>query len=411
MSSRGLRIAIVADVFPPLRSSGAVQLRDLALELVRQGHHATVMVPSSDLASGWQIDDFQGVQVLRLRSMQTKDVGYVSRTAAEFLLPFLMKRQLRQSPLKGARWDGVIWYSPTIFLGPMAKALKRANGAKAYLIIRDIFPEWAADMGLLRRYGLPYGLFKWVAHCQYSVADVIGVQTPANLPYFNGWARRGHRSVEVLQNWLADPVGTTCSINVDDGPLRGRKVLVYAGNMGVAQGLDVFLDLAARLALRDDIGFLFVGRGTHAEALKRDAERRRLPNVVFHDEIDPLEIPALYEQCHVGLVSLDPRHRTHNIPGKFLTYMQSGLPVLARVNPGNDLIGLVHANRVGMASVSESAEELATLVLHLLDDMDLGSQVTRDRCRSLFRQLFTAEVAVKQVILALAPRAPTAIKG
>ncbi len=404
MSSGGLRIAIVADVFPPLRSSGAVQLRDLALELERQGHRATVMVPSPGLASGWQIDDFQGVQVLRLRSLQTKDVGYARRTAAEFMLPFLMRHHLRQSPLKDARWDGVIWYSPTIFLGPMAKALKRASGARAYLIIRDIFPEWAADMGLLRRYGLPYGLFKWVAHYQYSVADVIGVQTPANMPYFKNWAHRGSRSVEVLQNWLADPVKASCSIRVDDGPLRGRKVLVYAGNMGVAQGLDIFLDLAERLASRADIGFLFVGRGTHAETLSREAERRRLSNVVFHDEIDPLEIPALYAQCHVGIVSLDPRHRTHNIPGKFLTYMQSGLPVLARVNPGNDLIDLIHTNQVGMASVSESVEELTMLVLRMVGDVGLDSRATRARCLSLFRQLFTAEVAVKQVIQALSAR-------
>jgi hypothetical protein len=54
--------------------------------------------------------------------------------------------------------------------------------------------------------------------------------------------------------------------------------------------------------------------------------------VVFHDEIHPDEIPGLYAQCHVGMVALDPRHKTHNIPGKFLTYMQSGLPVLANIN-------------------------------------------------------------------------------
>jgi len=44
--------------------------------------------------------------------------------------------------------------------------------------------------------------------------------------------------------------------------------------------------------------------------------------VVFHDEIEPSEIPGLYSQCHAGIVALDPRHKTHNLPGKFLSYMQ-----------------------------------------------------------------------------------------
>ncbi|WP_211160137.1 hypothetical protein [Aromatoleum aromaticum] len=55
----------------------------------------------------------------------------------------------------------------------------------------------------------------------------------------------------------------------------------------------------------------------------------------------------MYAQCHVGVVALDRRHKTHNIPGKFLTYMQSGLPVLANINPGNDLVDLIDSEQVG----------------------------------------------------------------
>ena len=88
------------------------------------------------------------------------------------------------------------------------------------------------------------------------------------------------------------------------------------------------------------MGFLFVGRGSDAQTLRTEARALGLTNVVFFDEIDPDEIPGLYAQCDIGLVSLDRRHKTHNIPGKFLSYMRSGLPVLASVNPGNDILKL-----------------------------------------------------------------------
>ena len=416
-----------------MRTSAAVQLRDLSQELVRQGHNLTVMIPSSDLKQPWLLDDMNGVQVLRLKAPRTKDIGYVQRTINEFLLPFMMLRNLRKSPLANVRWDGVVWYSPTIFLGPLANALKTASACRSYLIIRDIFPEWAVDMGLMGR-GLPYRFFKAIERYQYSVADVIGVQTQGNSSYFDAWAKQGGRRLEVLQNWLADAPDVGSSISVADsfldchglrpdgttshstkpaswqvagyrsdegGPLVGRTVFVYAGNMGVAQGMDVLIDLAERLHHRRDIGFLFVGRGSDVQRLRGDAKARGLDNVVFHDEIDPSEIPGLYAQCHVGIVALDPRHKTHNLPGKFLSYMQSGLPVLASINPGNDLAELIQREGVGRVCTDHSADTLRRLAVELADEIASGKSVSA-RCRALSVKLFSPETAVKQIVAALA---------
>lgn len=394
-----MRVALIADVFPPLRSSGAVQLRDLSLELVRQGHKVTVMIAAAELDRPWLLEDMGGVEVLRLKAPRTKDMGYVRRTLGELLMPFIMLRSFRKSPFAQVRWEGVVWYSPTIFLGPMANALKQASACRSYLIIRDIFPEWAVDMGLMGR-GLPYRFFKAIARHQYSVADVIGVQTPGNLAYFEGWKNQPGRRLEVLQNWLAQAHDVGCSISIADGPLAGRTIFVYAGNMGVAQGMGILLELAERLRERRDIGFVFVGRGSDAQHLREQARVRGLDNVCFHDEIDPSEIAGLYAQCHVGIVALDPRHKTHNIPGKFLSYMQSGLPVLANINPGNDLATLIESEGVGRVCTSHSVDALERLaqdlVLEIADDKELPA-----RCRALSAKLFSPEAVVRQVTAAL----------
>jgi len=391
-----MRIVLIADTYPPLRTSGAVQLRDLSREFVRQGHELTVMLPTSDLQESWRLDDMSGVRILRLKTPQIKDINYVRRTIGEFMMPFAMRHHLQSSPLVNEQWDGVVWYAPSIFHGPLVRFLKKTSECKGYLIIRDIFPEWAVDMGLMGR-GLPYRFFDAIARYQYSVADVIGVQTAGNLSYFRYWKQKPDRKLEILQNWLGQPAQMRCSISLDETALAGRKVLVYAGNMGVAQGMDILLNLAEKFHSRTDVGFLFVGRGSDARRLRMLAEQWKLNNVLFFDEIHPDEIPSLYAQCSVGIVALDPRHKSHNIPGKFITYMQSGLPVLANVNPDNDLVKIIRDEQVGKVCENNQVAELQQLVNGLLEQIDVDHNLS-SRCRGLFQREFSVEKAVRQIV-------------
>lgn len=394
-----MKIALVADAFPPLRNSGAVQLHDLSREFARQGHQVTVMLPSADLDGPWRLEYLDNVQVLRLRAPATKDTGYLRRTLGEASMPYAMRQNLRKSPLANQVWDGVVWYSPSIFHGPFVRSLKMTSHCRAYLIIRDIFPEWAVDMGLMGR-GLPYLFFRMVARYQFSVADIIGVQTSGNLTYFESWRKQSNHVLEVLQNWLGEPAYVRCSIRLDDTSLAGRKIFVYAGNMGVAQGMDIFLDLAEKYKHRENVGFLFVGRGSEVNRLRVAAHAGELVNTLFFDEIHPDEIPDLCAQCHVGIVALDPRHKSHNIPGKFLTYMRSGLPALANINAGNDLADLILSEKVGKVCETNQLEELQRLAEELLLQVDADTDLPR-RCFQLFKRRFSVDQAVRQIAAAL----------
>lgn len=358
-----------------------------------------MILPAAGLDRPWSLEHRENVQVLRLRAPRTKDLNYAHRTLAEMCMPFAMIKNLRQSPLAETRWDGVIWYSPSIFLGPVANVLKKASNCNSYLIVRDIFPEWAVDMGLMGR-GALYWFFKAVAQYQYLVADTIGVQSPGNLEFFKKWKDRGFGRLEVLQNWLADAPVCGCSINLTGTTLSDRKIFVYAGNMGVAQGMDILLELADSFRGRQDIGFVFVGRGSDASRLVTNARTRGLQNVLFFDEIEPQQIPGLLAQCQAGIVALDPRHKTHNIPGKFLTYMQSGLPVLATVNNGNDLVKLIRTEDVGRACTDNSVATLHGLAEDLLLQLERDLEM-RGRCKQLFGRLFSPAAATNQILAAL----------
>lgn len=390
-----MHVLMITDAYPPMRTSCAVQMHDLAQVFIEEGHQVTIITPDGVLKESIRITHQEGVSLTQVRAFKTKDVNYVFRTFAEFINPFLIWHKLKKSPeFLNAQYDGIIWYSPTIFWGPLIKRLKRQYGVKAYLILRDIFPDWALDLGLLKN-GLIYQFLKKVEYYQYRQADIIGLQSPNNLKDFELKYPNLKNKAEVLWNWIGSRPASPCQIEIGKSALAGRKIFVYAGNMGAAQGMDALFSLVRNFNGQEDIGFVFVGRGSEVSRLKRYAIEHKLSNVLFFDEIPPAQIERLYSQCHVGMISLDPRHSTHNIPGKFLTYMHAGLPVIAYVNPGNDLHNLIVNNRVGISCEGALEHDMKAAA----DEAIVQSKdpSVSDRCKCLADELFGVGRALKQI--------------
>jgi glycosyltransferase involved in cell wall biosynthesis len=157
------------------------------------------------------------------------------------------------------------------------------------------------------------------------------------------------------------------------------------------------MELIQSLSHRGDIGFVFVGRGSEFSKLEAERASRSLNNVLFFDEIDPSEIPGLLEQCQVGMVALHPDHKTHNIPGKFVSYVRYGLPVLARVNAGTDLEKLIEEKGVGRVYSGSSVSELKRLAEELADNENLRRSMS-ERGRELGARMFSPESAAQQIV-------------
>lgn len=396
-----MKLLLITDAFPPMRTSAAVHMHELTLGLIEQHHEVTVIIPAESGAVPLKSEKANRFRLVSVLTPKTKDVGYIRRVMAEFISPYILYFHLKSNSIIDENFDGIIWYSPTIFFGPLISRLKKRYGCPAYLVLRDMFPDWAVDLGLMKK-RLPYYFFKFVEFNQYKVANFIGIQAPGNFKYFNdGIFKKFNAKVELLWTWVTpNNFNLNCSIDLTRTHLSGRKIFVYAGNMGVAQDFDLIMNLVELYKHQVEIGFVFVGRGSEVERLKGVVVQQALENILFYDEIDSTQIPALYAQCHVGLVALDPRHKSSNVPGKFLSYMESGLPVLARLNPGNDVINVISDNQVGLSYVGSDPLELKikadSLIEMLRNDQDISS-----RCRSLAHNLFSTKKAVNQIISAL----------
>lgn len=387
-----MHILIISDAYPPMRTSCATQIYDLAQAFVEQNHQVSIIIPAYSQKASVEISNLDGPTIYSVRCFKTKDVGYIRRTFAEFVNPFVIGLHLkRNQPFLDQKIDGIAWYSPTIFWGPLVKQLKGVFNCKAYLILRDIFPDWAFDLGLLKK-NFIYSFFKRVERYQYEQADFIGLQSPNNLAYYRHHHPNIRARTDVLWNWIGFRKDLSCSINLSKTHLQGRTIFAYVGNMGIAQGMDTLLNLAISFQQIVEVGFVFIGRGSEKERLKTIATDNKLTNILFYDEIYPTELPSFFQQCRVGMISLDIRHTTYNIPGKFLAYLQNGLTILAIVNKGSDLIEIIRSNNIGGVCDTDDKNEIFKEALRCIGSDIKGEQVKKN-CTDLVENLFSSRRA------------------
>lgn len=389
-----MQYVLIADTFPPEINSAAIQLTDLLECNLAKTSKIVVIVPDSGLTSPFKIIYYGNHTILRVKAPRKKGRPYVLRLLVEISLPFIFARAMSKSNLNFCNTLGIIWYSPMIFWAPLIHYLKLRYTTKSYLILRDVFPNWAVDLKILNNRVL-ISFFKIFAEYQYWVADRIGIQSPGNSEYFK--SKRYVGKVEVLHNWLSvAPSKAVEDFDFCNTHLQGKKIFLYAGNLGVAQGINELIQVCINMKNDKEIGFAFFANGSELVLLKQVIEAEALENVLVHDAVAHTELPNIMRQCHAGLVTLDRRHKSHNIPGKFLSYLANGLPVLAHINPGNDLEDIIKTNNVGFVVTVNDAVQLEAEIKNLYRHIEQDPRI-RQRCKQVCENMFAPDRAWSQI--------------
>lgn len=391
-----MRILILIDSYFPSTRSGATQMHDLATTFLRLGHEVAVATTDDGTSQGNGVAVEDGIPVLRVRAGRIKGVPKIVRGINEARLSSAFWREGKRF-FESHASDLVVYYSPTIFFGALVERLKARFGCPSYLILRDIFPQWAVDTGVLKK-GLIYRFFRSKEIEQYAAADVIGVQSPANIEYFNESGLNGRYRLDVLYNWMSLEAEGTERRNYRDAlNLRDKVVFFYGGNIGIAQDMDNVLRLAGSLRDRPEIHFLIVGEGSEVPRIARQIAAERMSNMTLHGAVDPKEYLSMLSEFDIGLITLDAKLRTQNFPGKMLGYMFHGKPILASINPGNDLKKMMEESQIGLVSLNGDDRLFREHALRLSQDPELRARLGRN-ARSLLERQFSAESAARQIL-------------
>ncbi len=392
-----MRIVLIVVYYPPSPTSAAQMMRRLALEYVRQGHSVTVVTTDESLAQSRTVSEEEDVRVIRVNAGKVKNAPKVLRLWREMRLGNRIWSEARDI-FEDLPADLIVYYSPTIFLGKLVSRLKRMWKCPAYLVLRDIFPRWAVEAGILKGNSLLYRYLRRRELEEYAPADHIGVEAKSDLHYFSGELTQIGGRAEFLPNWIdravepANPSAWRTRLK-----LEGKVVFFYGGNLGVVQDMDNILRLATSLRDREDVFFLVMGSGSEAPRLEREIERLKPRNLLLLPpmaEKDYLECLCAWD---VGLVSLDRRLRSHNFPGKILGYLACGKPVLASINAGNDSIEILKGAGAGLVCINGEDESLRDAALSLASDPQLRKRLGNN-ARSLAGGMFFVQTVARQIL-------------
>jgi colanic acid biosynthesis glycosyl transferase WcaI len=270
------------------------------------------------------------------------------------------------------RPDAVLAMSPPLTLGLAGAAAAQLRRAPFVFNIQDVFPDAAVETGTLTGPRV-IAAASWLERVSYQAADAVTVLSDDlrdNVVAKLAGHRRGLAGkVRVIPNFVDT---TAITPGPTDGPYRrqlgleGRTVVLYAGNVGFSQSLDLVLAAARHFADRPDVVFLINGSGSARPDLEREAAG--LANVRFGD-FQPVE--RLADVLATGDVHLVPLKRglaKASVPSKLYSILAAGRPVLAAVDEGTEVARTVEAAGAGVAVPPDDAAAFVAGLERLLDD-------------------------------------------
>lgn len=350
---------------------------DLLREFTKAGHHVYVISPIEKReGSATHINNEENATILRLQIGNTQKTNVIEKGINTILLESRLTNAIKKY-FSDVKFDLVLYSTPPITLVSPVMFVKRRDGAKTYLLLKDIFPQNAVDIGMMSTTGLKGILYKKFRRKEkelYAISDRIGCMSQANVEYvLKHNPEIDSSSVEVCPNSLdiidkSVDDATRNSIRNKYGIPLDKKVFVYGGNLGKPQGISYLIECLKKCERINEAYFLIVGDGTEYGNIVEYVKNYNPPNVKLMRRLPREDYDTLVGACDVGLIFLDHRFTIPNFPSRLLAYMQAKLPVLAATDPNTDIGEVIVKGDFGWWCESDDADTFMDLVKTSLTD-------------------------------------------
>ena len=394
-----MHILLLHQAFASIHEAGGTRHDEMARFLVEQGHRVTIIASPVSYLTGRKSDapapaaqemDPEGLTVLRTYTYSTLHISFAHRIFA--FLTFMVSSFT--TGLKIKHVDLVWGPSPPIFQTMSAWLLARIKRVPFLLEIRDLWPDFAVAVGVLRN-PLLIRISYWLESFLYRHADEIIVNSPG---FIANITSKGARQVSLVPNG-ADPrmfePDDSGEIFRREHQLEDKIVFLYAGAHGMSNDLDVILEASQRLKRRPEIAFVLVGDGKEKPRLMQKAVDMDLTNLVFLPPYPKLEMTKVLAAADACIAILKPIPMYATVyPNKVFDYMAAGKPVLLAIDGViRDVVEEVNA---GIPVTPGNAVELAEAACSLADQPDLRHQMGRNG-RAYIERSFDRVVLARQL--------------
>ena len=382
-----MKLLILTQYFPPEVGAPQNRLFELAVRLQKLGVDITVLTampnyPQMDIYEGYKDKTYvyevmEGLKVHRSSIYVSKSKSIINRLRNYF--SFVIS-SARVGKAKLENFDFLLCESPPLFLGYSAMRLAKQKKAKLIFNVSDLWPESAEKLGVVNN--------KFLLKLAYNLEEKLYKRSCLVTGQTQGICHNiNERFPAVKTYWLPNGVdlGYYNPSKIEPGIWREKNnfakedvVLLYAGIIGIAQGLEVILNSAKNFINTPNIKFVFIGSGPEKDKLLQLKAEQNLTNVFFLDAISKKEMPSVLRSVNAAIIPLRKLDLFLGaIPSKIFENLAMEVPVLLGVN-GEARQLFIDKGNAGLYFEPENSEALTAAILKLIEDKEMALQLGRN---------------------------------
>lgn len=378
-----MKLLILTQYFPPEVGAPQNRLFELAVRLKRIGVDVSVLTampnyPQMKIYDGYEGKDYlyeeiEGIPVHRASIYLPKSKSIIQRLLNYFSFVY---SSARVGENKIGDVDVIMCESPPLFLGYSALYLKRKKKAKLIFNVSDLWPESAEKLGVVTN--------KWMLKLAYNLEAKLYRKSVLVTGQTQGICKSiNERFPEVKTYWLPNGVDVsyynpsivTSNWRKDNGFQEKDVLFLYAGIIGLAQGLEIILSAAERVKDNVSIKFILLGSGPEKEKLQAIQKEKQLTNVYFFDAVSKMQMPQIVQASDVSVIPLRKLELFLGaIPSKIFENLAMEKAVILAVD-GEARELFVNQGKCALYSEPENVEDLVKNVLLLTSDTSLRKQL------------------------------------
>jgi glycosyltransferase involved in cell wall biosynthesis len=338
--------------------------------------------------------------ILQVKSFNMQKTNVVEKGIGILALEYQFLRAVKKYFPKD-KFDVILYSTPPITFTKVITAIKKRDNAYAYLLLKDIFPQNAIDMHLMKKDGMLHRFFMKEEHKLYEISDTIGCMSPANRSYLI----RNHEyiksdKIEVNPNSI-EPLNIDLSIE-DKLKIREKyslplhmRIFVYGGNLGLPQGIDFLLQTIKN---SDDIEvfFLIVGAGREYKKIEQWFMQHKPDNAKLLANLPKIEYDLLVGACDVGMIFLNPDFTIPNFPSRLLSYLEFSMPVLVATDKNTDVGEVIEKAGCGIWVQSGDTIKMIQAIKKMVTNEE-GFLVMKKNARVLLEKEFTVGTSYRLI--------------
>ncbi len=345
----------------------------------------------------------KNITVLRVKTGNIQKTNIIEKGMSTLLIEYQFINDIKKY-FNDIKFDLIIYSTPPITFEKVIKMIKKRDGAKSYLLLKDIFPQNAVDIGMIKENSFLHKFFSKKEKRLYFISDHIGCMSEKNKQYLlekNNYINKD--IVEVCSNSIKPSKVNLLEyeekirLKKEIGIPKEALVFIYGGNLGRPQGIDFLIEIINEYKNKNNIFFLIIGTGTEYKKLENFIKREDPINTKLYSFLPKEEYDNYVMLSDVGLILLDSRFTIPNFPSRLLGYMDYSLPVVAATDINTDIGKVIVDGRFGYWCESGNLKEFNNIVEKLDKDRDILSRMGANSRKYLIEN-YTAEKSADVIL-------------